>query len=148
MDGAFVHLEAYQGWLILGLALGIAEIVMPGIFLIWVALAAAITGVLTFILPIGLSVQIVIFAVLCVVSTYIGRRMYAADPGETQDPLLNDRTARLIGEIVTVSGSIEAGRGRVKVGDSEWPCKGPDMAIGARAKVIGADGSVLLVEAF
>jgi len=34
----------------------------------------------------------------------------------------------------------------VRVGDSEWNARGADAAIGARVRVTGADGAVLLVE--
>ena len=64
----------------------------------------------------------------------------------SQDPLLNDRTARLVGEIVTVVEPIDNGRGRVKVGDSVWPCRGPDAPVGSQVRVVGAEASVLKVE--
>src|SRR3546814_4961906 len=44
------------------------------------------------------------------------------------DPLLNQRGGRLIGEVLTVTQAIEDGRGRAKVGDGEWPVRGPDAA--------------------
>ena len=40
----------------------------------------------------------------------------------------------------------EHGRGRVHHGDSEWPAKGPDMGVGTRVRITGAEGSDLLVE--
>ena len=51
-------------WLAIGLVLAAAEMLVPGVFLIWMAGAALITGILTFFLPIGLPLQIAIFAVL------------------------------------------------------------------------------------
>ncbi|MFN5643675.1 MAG: NfeD family protein, partial [Sphingomonadales bacterium] len=62
-------------------------------------------------------------------------------------PKLNDRGARLAGEIVTVVQAIEHGRGRVRVGDSEWNARGDDAPVGAHVRVTGAEGAVLLVEA-
>ena len=52
----------------------------------------------------------------------------------------------LIGQTVTVSEALVSGQGRVKVGDSAWLCKGPDAPIGAYVRIVGADGSVLIVE--
>ncbi|KEY97856.1 membrane protein, partial [Sphingomonas sp. BHC-A] len=69
-----------------------------------------------------------------------------ANPVDSQDPLLNDRAARLVGEVVTVVEPIDNGRGRVKVGDGVWSCRGPDAPVGARVRVTGAEGSVLTVE--
>ncbi len=83
---------------------------------------------------------------LAIASVYAGRRWYAAHPQETSDPLLNDRTARLIGRTVTIAAAIENGEGRVKVGDSVWNCRGPDCAAGTRVRIIGAQGTCLDVE--
>ncbi|GLV29481.1 membrane protein [Sphingobium sp. TomTYG75] len=139
-------LDDHWGWLVFAALLGVAEVMIPGVFLIWVALAAAVTGLIALLLPVSVPVQLLIFALLCLVSVWGGRRWYVANPVNSQDPLLNDRTARLIGEIVLVVEPIEAGHGRVKVGDSVWSCRGPDAPVGSRVRVVGADASVLQVE--
>ncbi len=139
-------LDDHWGWLVFAALLGVGEVLMPGVFLIWVALAAAVTGLIALLLPVSVPVQLLIFALLCLLSVWGGRRWYAANPVDSQDPLLNDRTARLIGEVVLVVEPIEAGRGRVKVGDSVWSCRGPDAPAGSRVRVTGADASVLQVE--
>ncbi len=140
------NLEAHWFWLLAGMLLGAAEIIVPGFFLIWFALAAIITALLTLLLPIGVAVQIGLFAVFAIITVYAGRRWFASNPIISSDPQLNDRGARLTGEIVTVVEAITNGRGRVKVGDSEWNARGTDAETGAQVRVIGADGAVLLVE--
>ena len=139
-------LDDHWGWLVFAALLGVGEVLMPGVFLIWVALAAAVTGLIALLLPVSVPAQLLIFALLCLLSVWGGRRWYAANPVDSQDPLLNDRTARLIGEVVLVVEPIEAGRGRVKVGDSVWSCRGPDAPAGSRVRVTGAEASVLQVE--
>ena len=141
-------LDDHWGWLVFAALLGVAEVMIPGVFLIWVALAAAVTGLIALVLPVSVPVQLLIFAVLCLVSVWGGRRWYVANPVDSQDPMLNDRTARLVGEVVLVVEPIEAGHGRVRVGDSVWSCRGPDAPAGSRVRVIGADASVLQVELF
>lgn len=141
----FDHLGGW--WLILAVVLGIAEIVAPGVFLIFFAAAAAIMGVLAIIFPdMPVAVQLVGFAAWASVAVLLGRRFYREYPVETTDPLLNDRMARLIGETVIVTEAIEHGRGRVKVADGEWPARGPDAPAGARVRITGADGTSLRVE--
>ncbi|WP_208404921.1 NfeD family protein [Sphingobium vermicomposti] len=139
-------LDDHWGWLVFAALLGVAEVMIPGVFLIWVALAAAVTGLIALAVPLSVPVQFLIFAGLCLIAVWGGRRWYAANPVNSQDPLLNDRTARLIGEVITVVEAIDNGRGRVKVGDSVWSCRGPDAPAGSRVRVIGADASVLQVE--
>lgn len=133
-------------WLSLGLILGAAEMVAPGFFLMWLGLAAIIVGVLDYFLPITVAYQVAMFAVLSVLTVFAGKKFLANNPIETDDPKLNDRGARLTGEIVTVVEEIADGHGRVKVGDTVWAARGTDAALGSRVRVTGADGAVLLVE--
>lgn len=133
-------------WLSLGLLLGVAEMVAPGFFLMWLGLAALIVGILDYFLPITLAYQVAMFAILSVLTVFAGKKFLQNNPIETEDAMLNDRGARLTGEIVTVVESITNGNGRVKVGDSVWSARGADADVGSRVKVTGADGAVLLVE--
>lgn len=146
MTGWLAMLDDHWGWLVFAALLGMGEVVIPGVFLIWVALAAAVTGLLALVLPISVPLQLLLFAGLCLLSVWGGRRWYTSNPVDSQDPLLNDRTARLVGEVVTVVEAINNGRGRVKVGDSVWSCSGPDAPAGAIVRVTGARASVLMVE--
>jgi len=133
-------------WFAIGLLLAAAEMAIPGVFLIWMAGAALITGAVTWLLPIGLPLQIVIFAVLAIVAVFSGRRYLQSHPVVSADPLMNDRGARAIGEMVVVTHAIDGGSGRVRLGDSEWLAKGPDAEPGSRMRVAGHDGAVLIVE--
>ncbi|MCE2728962.1 MAG: NfeD family protein [Sphingomonadaceae bacterium] len=133
-------------WLSLGLVLGVAEMVAPGFFLMWLGLAALIVGGLDYFLPITVANQVAMFAILSVLTVFAGKKFLRENPIETEDAKLNDRGARLTGEIVTVVEAITNGHGRVKVGDSVWSARGVDAAIGSRVRVTGADGAVLLVE--
>ena len=134
-------------WLSLGLLLGVAEMLLPGFFLIWLAIAAIVTGLLAFLVPIGMATQVGIFALLAVASVYAARRWLVSNPIESDDPMLNDRSARMVGETVTVVDAIDGGEGRVKVGDSVWAARGPDAPTGARVRITGCRGSTLTVEA-
>jgi membrane protein implicated in regulation of membrane protease activity len=133
-------------WLSLGLLLGVAEMVAPGFFLMWLGLAALIVGGLDYFLPITVAYQVAMFAILSVLTVFAGKKFLQKNPIETEDAQLNDRGARLTGEIVTVVEAITNSNGRVKVGDSVWSARGVDAAIGSRVRVTGADGAVLLVE--
>ena len=133
-------------WLSLGLILGVAEMVAPGFFLMWLGLAALIVGILDYFLPITLAYQVAMFATLSVLTVFAGKKFLQKNPIESDDVNLNDRGARMTGEIVTVVEPIANGHGRVKVGDSVWNARGMDASMGANVRVIGADGAVLLVE--
>lgn len=133
-------------WWLLGAALlALFEIFAPGVFLVWIAAAAAVTGITVALLPIPLAAQLGLFALLAIGAVAGGRQHYAKNPVASDDPLLNDRTARLIGQNVEVVAAIENGEGRVRVGDSVWSARGPDAPTGARVRVVGAQGNCLNV---
>lgn len=140
------NLDAHYAWLAIGLILAAAEMAVPGVFLIWMAGAALIVGFLAWALPIGLPLQIVIFAGLAILAVFTGRRYLRSHPVEAADPMMNMRGDRVVGETVIVTQAIEGGSGRVKLGDSEWIARGGDAAPGTRLRVAGHDGVVLLVE--
>lgn len=138
-------LDPHWWWLAAAILLAMAELVVPGAFFIWLAAAAALTGVAALVLGVPLAFQFALFALFSIGSVYFGRRWYG-DAVPSSDPLLNDRAARLVGETLVVVDAIENGRGRVKVGDGVWPARGPDADVGARVRVTGADGTCLKVE--
>ena len=141
-----LDLEPQWLWLLAAIALGIAELIAPGVFLIWLAAAAAATGLLTLAFGIDLPFQFAVFALLAIAAVYSGRRWYLANPMPSADPMLNDRAARLVGRTVVVTQAIENGEGRVRVGDGVWSCRGLVAPEGARVRITGADGSCLRVE--
>jgi len=146
MPDWLANMESHWAWLSLGVLLAAAEIVMPGFFLIWLGTAAIVTGVVAWVVPLAVPAQLGIFAVLSFIALYAARRWLRANPITTADPHLNQRAGRLVGEVLTVTRAIEDGRGRAKVGDGEWPVRGPDVAEGAKVRVVSADGGVLVVE--
>jgi inner membrane protein len=141
-----LDLEPHWLWMLAAILLGIAELIVPGVFLIWLAAAAAATGLITLAFGFDLPFQFATFALLAIAAVYFGRRWYVNNPMPSADPLLNDRAARLTGRTVVVTGAIVNGEGRVKVGDGVWSCRGPDCAEGSRVRIVGADGSCLRVE--
>jgi hypothetical protein len=140
------ELDPHWWWLLAAALLALVELAVPGIFSIWVAAAAAATGFAVMAFGIPIAFQLALFALLSIAAVQAGRRWYERNPVGSSDPLLNDRTARLTGQVVTVASAIENGEGRVKVGDSIWTARGPDAPEGARVRIIGADGQCLRVE--
>jgi membrane protein implicated in regulation of membrane protease activity len=139
-------IEPHWVWLSAAALLGIAELLVPGVFLIWLAAAAALTGFAALLFGMPVAFQFALFALLALSATYLGRRWYANNPVESSDPLLNDRTARLVGQTVVVVGAIENGEGRVRVGDGVWAARGPEAPVGTRVRITGAAGTCLTVE--
>ena len=138
---------AAGAWLIAALVLGIAELAAPGIFLVFLAIAAAVTGLAVFTLPdLPVPAQLAAFAIWSAVTVLIGKRWYRDYPVEGGDPMLNDRSARLVGQVVVVETALVGGRGRVLVGDGSWPARGEDAAVGTRVKVSAVVNGEVVVD--
>lgn len=139
-------LSGHWFWLSLGFVLIAAEIVAPGFFLMWLGFAALVTGVAAWLLPLPLAVEVVLFGALALVAVFAAKRWFRDNPILSDDPMLNDRGARMVGEVVTVLEAIDGGEGRVKVGDGVWTARGEDAPAGARVRITGVQGGVVLVE--
>lgn len=137
-------------WMALGLALLALEIVVPGFFLLWIGIAAIIVG--TIALMIGSAgfwpweMQILLFLALSLVSAYIGKRIMANGNDVSDQPLLNQLGEQLVGRTATLAEPIAEGRGRIRLGDTQWRVTGPDLPTGAKVKVISSNGTELGVE--
>ena len=140
-------IESSWLWLIGGVVLLIAEVIAPGFFLMFIGAAAIVTGIAALLLPIGLALQLALFAIIAViVARYGGRRAYASRYDVSTDPLLNDRVGRLLGRIVVVVEDVDSKGGRVRVGDSDWSARGGPAAAGERVRIVDVDGNCLKVE--
>jgi len=129
-------------WLAAGLVLLMLEILAPGVFMMWVGLAALGTGLAALSAGIGFELQVVTFAVLAAISLAAGLRL------RRPRRRLNTQQAGLAGRIATAL-SFHGREGRVRVGDSDWAARVPtDVAQpepGAKLRVEGVDGTVLIV---
>ena len=142
MDG----IEPWWWWIGGGLILAALEMVVPGVYLVWLALAAIVTGVLALVGS-PLILQIVSFVFLSLIFAYSAKRMLRDKPIESSDPLMNNRAGRLVGQTAVVTQAIDGGAGRVRVADGEWLASGPDCPAGTRVRIAGANGACLSVEA-
>jgi membrane protein implicated in regulation of membrane protease activity len=139
-------------WIVLGGVLLVLEILVPGVFLLWIGIAAILTGALSLQLlwldAWGWQVQVLVFLVLSLVSAYIGTRvMGKSDGSDTDEPLLNRRAEQLVGRTATLEEAIVNGRGRIRLGDTLWRVSGPDLPAGTRVRVKTAQNAQLVVEA-
>jgi membrane protein implicated in regulation of membrane protease activity len=133
-------------WFIVAVALYVLETIVPGVHFVWFGLAAAIVGLAGLFLDISWEWQLIAFAITSCVTVLVVRRYAASDMASSDEPDLNLRAAQYVGRVVTVEEPIAGGRGKVRVGDTLWAAQGIDTPHGARVKVTGTLGTVLLVE--
>jgi membrane protein implicated in regulation of membrane protease activity len=134
-------------WWVLGLVLVVIEMVAPGFFLLWIGLAAGVTGLILVALPgIGWQLQFLIFGLLAIGSVVAARFYFRRNPIGTDDATLNRRGSQYIGHVFNLDEAIVNGVGKVRVADGWWRAQGPDLPAGERVKVVGVDGNMLKVE--
>ena len=131
-------------WLVAGVGLLVLEVFMPGVFLIWVGLAAIGTGGVVLGLDVGLAGQVVAFGAFAAVAIGFGVRLRG---GRTR--LLNTAQSGLIGRHARVL-QVDGSGVRVRIGDSDWPARlaknAVDVAVGTELRVVGVDGLFVVLE--
>jgi inner membrane protein len=138
---------SFWHWWILGLVLCGLEMLVPGTIILWLGIAAGLTGMALAIAPtLSWEFQILLFASLSVISLLAWRFYQKRRPPETDDATLNRRGAQYVGRVFTLQQAIVNGRGAVQVGDSLWRAEGPDLPAGAKVTVIAVAGTALQVE--
>lgn len=133
-------------WFALAGGLLLLEMLTPGVVFLWLALAAALAGLILLLLPdLAWQWQVLSFAVAAVVTVAISFRWRRHMPSAGGDPGLNRRAASYVGTESTLARGIGPGHGRVQIGDTTWLADGPELPAGARVRIVGARGAVLLV---
>jgi hypothetical protein len=133
-------------WMIAAAALFVLELMAPGIFFMWFGIAAVVTGLIMFRYDITWQWQLIWFCGLSLASALLAYKFLRKHPLESDQPLLNNRAAQLIGQNFNLIDPIVNGRGSIHSGDTIWRVEGPELPKGARIKVVGADGALLKVE--
>ena len=84
-------------WWSLGAILLIVELLVPGMFFIWMGESAFVVGAVLWLLPgIDFEHQVILFSVLSVLSVAVFRRYLQRRPIQSDRPLLNQRTAQYV----------------------------------------------------
>lgn len=143
---------AWWAWIVLAGALGLAEMGVPGAYLMWIAFGAAATGLATAASPLSLEGQLATFAAAtalsCVGGYFVYRRIQHPLHGEPplNAPPLNEPQRAMLGARGVVCEGFLNGRGKVRIGDTVWLAAGPELAEGAPIVVSGVRGTRLVVD--
>lgn len=138
-------------WLIAGVVLMTSELFVPGVFVIWIGIAAFLTGVILSIFPeITASYQLLTFTGLSVVSVFFGWYVYGqliAKAPKKEYVDLNGGAQSFVGNEYSLISDMVDGRGKVRVGDTVWLAQAKEnLPAGTLVIVEKADGIVLHVK--
>jgi membrane protein implicated in regulation of membrane protease activity len=129
-------------WLTTGLGLFVLEMILPGVFMMFLGFAACGAGLLTVVFHFDFTAQVVSFGVLTIVTLSIG--IYLRRPRQ----VIHAENEGLIGRPATAL--VFRGRdGKVRLDGTDWLARVPlgtrPPDPGARLKVAQVHGAVLIV---
>ncbi len=140
------QLEFWHWW-VLGALLMAIEVFAPTTLFLWTGISAGVVGLVLLIAPdTSWETQVLLFAVLSVVSVFAWRYFVHLRPARSEDPWLNRRAEQYIGRELVLGDPIVNGQGKVKVDDTTWKVEGQDLAAGSRVRVVGVEGVILKVD--
>lgn len=143
---AFLTSLGPQHWLVLGLVLLIAEMASGTTYLLWPAVAAFATALISFLGFTNWIADMAIFAALVILLTLLGRPLVQRWRQEGAASGLNERSAALIGTrgVITVFAN---GAGQVKVNDTVWRAVSEEaLEPGQTVTIDAVDGATLKVK--
>ncbi|WP_029908646.1 NfeD family protein [Caulobacter sp. UNC358MFTsu5.1] len=143
----FYATHPFWVWLAVGAVFLAVEVATGTGWLLWPAASALLVGLLTLAVQPGLPVELGLFAVLTIATTYLARRFLrpVLDAG---NPDLNDPSLRLVGRDGEALDGFANGKGRVFVDGKEWAAVAPEgvaPAAGQKVQVVAVEGAVLTV---
>jgi membrane protein implicated in regulation of membrane protease activity len=134
----------WHWWIVAGLLLAV-EVFTATFAFLWLAGAGVLTGLVVLALPgWGWPWQTALFALLAAAGVIAwARRQGTSRPTASH---LNRRAEQCLGELAVLDEAIVGGRGRVRIADSTWTARGPELPVGSRVRVVAVDGGTLVVE--
>ena len=137
----------YSHWWVPVILFIILALFVPGAFFLWMGIAAGLVGLILVVAPdMGWQYQLMLFAIVSVVSIVVWRIYLNKHPTHTDRPTLNMRGEQYVGRVFTLSEPVVNGIGKIKVDDTMWKIEGDDCDAGTKIKIIKTDGAVLKME--
>ena len=133
-------------WFIAGGLLLVLEVLAPGVFMLWLGLAALLVGIISLFVEWSWQAQFIAFAAFALAAIPLWRRLARQVEAVTDQPFLNRRNEGFVGRIFTLEKPIVDGTGTMGIDDTVWRITGADVPAGSRVKVTRVDGTALHVE--
>ncbi len=145
----FIQAMTMWHWMAFAGGLLVLELLTGGTtFLLWPAAAAFVVGLLNVFGFMGWQADLMVFALVTMVLIWVGQvyirpRMKRGDKAH-----LNERSARMIGQVGEVTADFVNGRGRVNLDDTRWSAVSADdsnLTVGTKIVVEQVEGTTVKV---
>lgn len=136
-------------WVVGGIALILAELVIPSFFVVWFGLGALLVGLLALAFELSLTAQLATWTVASLAMVWLWFRVFKQSFQRTRIGTADGEVIGEIGLLVSAVAPFERGKVRFQrpvLGAEEWVCLSDTaIAAGERVKVIAVEGSFLKI---
>ena len=145
MQELFPFVGIWFWWIVAGVLL-LLELMTPGVFSMWLALAAASVGITDYFIDLSWQLELLAFAGFSLVYVYLARPWYSKTRPPTSDlPHLNQRIYAFVGHTYVLAEPIINGQGKLDIEGTRWDVLGPNLAKGSTVRVSAVEGMKLRV---
>jgi membrane protein implicated in regulation of membrane protease activity len=130
-------------WILVGLGFFGAELLIPGVFLLWVGIASIGAGLALMAWPeMPFVYTVVMFIAVLSAGIFVALRLRRITGDKPQVNLPDSSVVGRIGIVTDATGPLL----RVRLGDSDWSAQADEpFAAGDRVEVVGVEGTHLKV---
>jgi len=136
-------------WIVGGIVLVLAELVIPSFFIVWFGLGALLTGLLTLAFGLSVTAQLATWTLASLAMAGLWFRVFKQSFVKTRVGTADGEVIGEIGLLVSAVAPFERGKVRFQrpvLGSEEWVCLADAaIAAGERVKVVAVEGSFLKV---
>ena len=145
MENSFLFQLGAWNWFILAAILGVLEVLMPGLLLMWYSAAAVLVGAVALGVDLAWQWQLGLYALLGMALLFLSSKLTTPQQ-QTNSQHLNRRAAGYIGRVFTLTTATSNGHGKLKVGDSLWSVRllEGELPAGAAVLVTDMEGATLI----
>jgi membrane protein implicated in regulation of membrane protease activity len=136
-------------WIVGGIALILAELIIPSFFIVWFGLGALLVGLLALAFDLSLTAQLATWTLASMAMVVLWFRVFKQSFVKTRSGTAEGEVIGEIGLLVSAVAPFERGKVRFQrpvLGSEEWVClSDATIAAGERVRVIAIEGSFVKV---
>ena len=136
-------------WIVGGIALVLAELIIPSFFIVWFGLGALLVGLLALAFDFSLTAQLATWTLASLAMVALWFTVFKQSFQKTRIGTADGEVIGKIGLLVSAVAPFERGKVRFQrplLGSEEWVCIADEaIAAGERIRVVAVEGSYLKV---
>jgi len=136
-------------WIVGGIVLILAELMIPSFFIVWFGLGALLVGLLTLAFDLPVTAQLATWTLASIAMVVLWFRVFKQSFQKTRIGTADGEAIGEVGLLVTAVAPFERGKVRFQrpiLGSEEWACMADaTIAAGERVRVLSIEGSFVKV---